>query len=73
MTVDEINSDNLKIDKKIEILLSSDTSTGLSKAMGLALISFPDALRKNPDAVLLLVTVMRSLVLLSLPPLHVFQ
>ena len=55
MTVDEINSDNLKIDKKIEILLSSDTSTGLSKAMGLALISFPDAFEElNPDAVLLL-------------------
>ena len=55
MTVDEINSDNLKIDKKIEILLSSDTSTGISKAMGLALISFPDAFEElNPDAVLLL-------------------
>ena len=55
MTVDEINSDNLQIDKKIEILLSSDTSSGLSKAMGLALISFPDAFQElNPDAVLLL-------------------
>ena len=33
-----------KVDKKIEILLSSDTSIGVSKSMGLSLISFSDLL-----------------------------
>ena len=32
-----------KIDKKIEMLLSSDTQVGISKSMGLAQISFADA------------------------------
>jgi GDP/UDP-N,N'-diacetylbacillosamine 2-epimerase (hydrolysing) len=32
-----------KIDKKIEMLLSSDTSVGVSKSMGLAQISFAQA------------------------------
>jgi len=32
-----------KIDKKIEMLLSSDTSVGINKSMGLAQISFADA------------------------------
>ena len=40
MTVNEIVSDGIPIDKKIEIVLSSDTPIALSKAMGLAMISF---------------------------------
>lgn len=42
MTVKEIEDDGIPIDKKIEILLSSDTPVAISKSMGLALISFAE-------------------------------
>lgn len=43
------------IDKKIEMLLSSDTSIGISKSMGLAQISFAEAYEElKPDLVVLL-------------------
>ena len=42
LTYKEIEKD-FKIDKKIEILLSSDTAIGVSKSMGLAQISFAEA------------------------------
>jgi len=42
LTYKEIEKD-FKIDKKIEMLLSSDTAIGISKSMGLAQISFADA------------------------------
>jgi GDP/UDP-N,N'-diacetylbacillosamine 2-epimerase (hydrolysing) len=44
-----------KIDKKIEILLSSDTSIGISKSMGLANISFAEAYEElKPDVLVVL-------------------
>jgi len=44
-----------KIDKKIEMLLSSDTSVGISKSMGLAQISFAEAYEDlKPDLLVLL-------------------
>lgn len=55
LTYKEIESDGLKIDEKIEIILSSDTPVGISKSMGLGLISFSEALRRiQPDLVVLL-------------------
>jgi len=43
------------IDKKIEMLLSSDTSIGISKSMGLAQISFADAYEDlQPDLLVVL-------------------
>ncbi|MFA6189481.1 MAG: UDP-N-acetylglucosamine 2-epimerase [Sulfuricurvum sp.] len=43
------------IDKKIEMLLSSDTSTGVSKSMGLAQISFAESFEElKPDVVVVL-------------------
>jgi len=46
---------DFKIDKKIEMLLSSDTSIGISKSMGLAQISFAEAYAElHPDIVVLL-------------------
>ena len=42
LTYEAIEKD-FKIDKKIEMLLSSDTSIGISKSMGLAQISFAEA------------------------------
>jgi GDP/UDP-N,N'-diacetylbacillosamine 2-epimerase (hydrolysing) len=54
-TVHEIDSDGFPIDRKIEILLSSDTPVGITKSMGLAMISFADALADlRPDLLLVL-------------------
>lgn len=55
MTVREIERDGIKISKKIEILLSSDTHISLSKSMGLALISFAEYFDEcQPDGLLVL-------------------
>lgn len=54
-TYKEIETDGFKIDKKIEILLSSDSSIGVSKSMGLAQISFAEAYDElQPDLILVL-------------------
>lgn len=54
-TLDEIMSHGLQIDKKVEMLLSSDTSVGITKSAGLALLGFADAFEDlKPDAVVLL-------------------
>ncbi len=46
---------DFKIDKKIEILLSSDTPISIAKSMGLAQISFSEAFEElKPDGILLL-------------------
>lgn len=53
LTYKEIENDGLEIDEKIEILLSSDTTIGVSKAMGLALISFAEAFQRlKPDLII---------------------
>lgn len=55
MTVREIENDGILIDKKIEILLSSDTAVSVSKSMGLAMISFAEYFaEQKPDALLVL-------------------
>jgi GDP/UDP-N,N'-diacetylbacillosamine 2-epimerase (hydrolysing) len=55
MTVKEIEYDGVIIDKKIEMLMSSDTSVGISKSMGLALISFAEYFDESkPDALMVL-------------------
>lgn len=55
MTVDEIEADGVRIDERIEMLLSSDTPVGVGKAMGLGLIGFSEAFaRLKPDIVVLL-------------------
>jgi GDP/UDP-N,N'-diacetylbacillosamine 2-epimerase (hydrolysing) len=54
LTYKEIQKD-FKIDKKIEILLSSDTSIGISKSMGLAQIGFAEAYEElKPDVLVVL-------------------
>jgi len=54
LTYKEIEKD-FKIDKKIEMLLSSDTSIGISKSMGLAQISFTEAYEElQPDMLVVL-------------------
>ena len=54
-TYREIESDGVFIDKKIEILLSADTPSAISKSMGLALIGFADYFSAQPlDALMVL-------------------
>ncbi len=55
LTYKEIEQDGIPIDEKIEILLSGDTPTAISKSMGLALIGFGDYFaRLNPDMIMVL-------------------
>lgn len=55
LTYKEIENDGFKVDKKIEILLSSDSTVSVSKSMGLALISFAEYFEETkPDALLVL-------------------
>lgn len=55
LTYQEIERDGFKIDKKIEMLLSSDTPMSISKSMGLAMIGFADYFNDlNPDLLIVL-------------------
>ena len=55
LTYRQIEEDGFFIDEKIEILLSSDTDIGISKSIGLALISFSEAYQRlKPDMVVVL-------------------
>ena len=55
LTYETIEKDGFQIHKKIEILLSSDTSVGINKSMGLGLIGFADCFAElNPDLLLVL-------------------
>ncbi len=55
LTYKEIEEDTIVIDKKIEILLSSDTPSSISKSMGLAMIGFSDYFSElKPDLLIAL-------------------
>ena len=55
LTVQEIEADGHRIDRKVEMLLSSDTPVGITKSMGQGMISFADALAElRPDLLLVL-------------------
>lgn len=55
LTYKEIEADGFYIDKKVEMLLSSDTPNGTLKSMGLATIGFADALEDlKPDLAVIL-------------------
>jgi GDP/UDP-N,N'-diacetylbacillosamine 2-epimerase (hydrolysing) len=55
LTYKEIEADGFAIDRKIEMLLGSDTAVGLAKSMGLGLIGFGDALQQlQPDLMVVL-------------------
>ena len=55
LTYQKIEESGFSIDKKIEILLSSDSSIGISKSMGLAMISFSECFDElKPDIVVVL-------------------
>lgn len=55
LTYREIEQDGFQIDRKVEMLTSSDTSVGIAKSMGLGLIGFADALNElKPDLIVVL-------------------
>jgi GDP/UDP-N,N'-diacetylbacillosamine 2-epimerase (hydrolysing) len=55
LTYRAIENDGFQIDRKVEMLTSSDTSVGIAKSMGLGLIGFADALNElRPDLMVVL-------------------
>ncbi len=52
LTFREIERDGFQIDRKVEMLTSSDTSVGIAKSMGLGMIGFADVLNElQPDLI----------------------
>ena len=55
LTYREIEQDGFMIDRKVEMLTSSDTPVGIAKSMGLGMIGFADALSElKPDLIVVL-------------------
>lgn len=55
LTYQQIEADDFKIDAKVEMLLSSDSTVGISKSIGLGIIGFADALNMlKPDVLVVL-------------------
>lgn len=55
LTYRAIEQDGFAIDRKVEMMLSSDTPVGIAKSMGLGLIGFADALNDlRPDLLVVL-------------------
>jgi GDP/UDP-N,N'-diacetylbacillosamine 2-epimerase (hydrolysing) len=55
LTYQGIEQDGFQIDRKVEMLTSSDTPVGIAKSMGLGLIGFADTLNElQPDMIVVL-------------------
>lgn len=55
LTYQSIEEDGFYIDRKVEMLTSSDTPVGITKSMGLGMIGFADALNElDPDLIVVL-------------------
>lgn len=55
LTYREIVNDGFTIDKKVEMLLSSDTAVGTTKSVGVGMIGFADAFEElRPDLIVIL-------------------
>lgn len=55
LTFKQIEADGFTIDEKIEVLLSSDTTIGISKSIGLGIISFAEVYQRlKPNIILVL-------------------
>lgn len=74
----EIVSDGFEINARIEMLVSSDTRTGVIKSMGLGLIGIADALeRLKPDALVVLgdrfeaLAAAQSALIMGVPLVHI--
>ncbi len=55
LTYQAIEQDGFQINRKVEMLTSSDTAVGITKSMGLGMIGFADALNElQPDLIVVL-------------------
>jgi len=55
LTYQVIEQDGFQIDRKVEMLTSSDTAVGIAKSIGLGMIGFADALHElQPDLIVVL-------------------
>ena len=55
LTYQQIEADGLRIDSKVEMLLSSDTAQGIVKSMGLGMIGYADAFKNlQPDLLIII-------------------
>lgn len=73
----EIIADGFEIDARIDMLLASDSATGVVKSMGVGLIGFADALtRLKPDAIVVLgdryeaLAMAQAALILKVPIMH---
>lgn len=78
LTYHEIEKDDFSIDKKVEMLLSSDTSTSIVKSMGLGMVGFSDALQNlAPDLLIILgdryemLALASSALIFTIPIVHI--
>lgn len=74
----QIQTDGFKIDAKVEMLLSSDSTTGIVKSIGMGTIGFADALeRLSPDILVVLgdrfeaLAIVQSALIMKIPVAHV--
>ncbi|MCK1995979.1 UDP-N-acetylglucosamine 2-epimerase [Psychrobacillus psychrodurans] len=77
LTFKQIEQDGFMLDEKVEILLSSDTTVGVAKSIGLATIGFADAFeRLKPDILIILgdrfemLAVAQTALIMQLPIVH---
>lgn len=77
MTIHDIEKDGFYIDKRVEMLLSTRTSAGIVKSMGLCSIGFADALEElRPDLLVVLgdryelLPICSSALLMGIPIAH---
>lgn len=55
LTVQSIEADGLRVDRRVEMMLSSDTAVGMTKSVGLGVLGFADVFADlTPDAVVVL-------------------
>lgn len=78
LTYKVIEDDGFKIDKKVEMLLSSDTASSIIKSMGVGMIGFADALGDlKPDVIIILgdryemLSVASSALIFNIPIVHI--
>ena len=78
LTYKVIEGDGFQIDEKVEMLLSSDTSVGIAKSMGLGIIGFADAFeRLKPDIIVVLgdryeiLAVSQAALIFNIPLAHI--